>query len=53
MRTRGARREITMNYRKRRANAWAGLYVGLVGDAVRTDGETSDRDESPRAESEN
>lgn len=27
-----------MTYRKRRARAWAGLYVGLVGDSARTDG---------------
>ena len=26
-----------MNFRKRRARAWAGLYVGLVGDSTRTD----------------
>jgi hypothetical protein len=38
-----------MNYRKRRAHAWAGLYIGLVGDSARTDG-TDDSDGSSRTE---
>lgn len=35
-----------MNYRKRRARAWAGLYVGLVG----ADAHTDDRADSPETE---
>lgn len=36
-----------MNYRKRRASAWAGLYVGLVGDRARTDGPTGSNHSGP------
>ena len=42
-----------MNYRKRRANAWAGLYVGLVEADAHTENRVDDRDESPRTETEN